>query len=242
MAIEAGISVRAVDIDQLIEKLDNTGRKQIPFALSRAVNKLAGKIQAAQKQEALKVFDRPTRWTMNSTYIKWAKKNADPAAEVGWRFFAEKGTPASKYLSRHVLGIERPHTAFESRLLGTGRFYQSQFLVAGRYAPKNQYGNLSQGVLMQILSDTKSQRDERNNRTKASKVNFFAIRQSRGKLKPGVYKRTGDTVKPFFVATDKQPKYKKTYDFYGIGDRIASKDFDTELGKALAYAIATARD
>ncbi len=72
-----------------------------------AAKALTGAAQAAQqqlKQATPRYIDRPTRWTLGGTYVRFAKAS-DLTAEVGFRSDAQRGgNPAGAYLQPIVRG------------------------------------------------------------------------------------------------------------------------------------------
>lgn len=63
-----------MDVKALQRDLDNFARKQVPFAASQALNAVARKVQAAQRENMQKVLDRPTPFTLNAVSVKPSTK------------------------------------------------------------------------------------------------------------------------------------------------------------------------
>ncbi|WP_231890143.1 hypothetical protein [Ralstonia solanacearum] len=61
---------------KLTRALDDFAKKQVPFATAQAINAVAKKLQAAEKENMTKVLDRPTPFTLNSVSIKLANKTS----------------------------------------------------------------------------------------------------------------------------------------------------------------------
>lgn len=69
------ISVR-FDVKALNKKLDALTSKQLPFATAQAINTVAKKLQAAERENMTKVLDKPTPFTLNSLSVKLANKTS----------------------------------------------------------------------------------------------------------------------------------------------------------------------
>lgn len=91
------IKVDIKGLDEVKSWLKSIPEKQIPFAMSKAINETAKEVKADLVNEIKKVFDRPTSYTLNSVFIKPATKR-DLTAIVGLKEWGGKGTPASKEL------------------------------------------------------------------------------------------------------------------------------------------------
>jgi hypothetical protein len=87
-------------------KLTNAITKQIPFAMAKALTQTAIQAQTDIAQAMTQVFDRPTPYTLNSTYVIPATKDRLESF-VQLKDSAAKGTPAIKFLDPEVLGGER---------------------------------------------------------------------------------------------------------------------------------------
>src|SRR5436305_829724 len=129
------LSVRS-NVREIEGKLDDLGKRQLPFAASQAINALARQAIADLKTEMGKVFDRPTPFTLNAFAWKKATKRSQ-SAEIFARDFAGKGTPGWKYLTPEVFGGTRNMKRFERAL---GAHIGSGQSVPGRGADLNHYG------------------------------------------------------------------------------------------------------
>jgi hypothetical protein len=103
------MSTIRIDLDAgALQRLDSRVRlltdQNLRYAAAKA---LTGAAQAAQRQlrqDTPRYVDRPTRWTLNSTYVRFARAD-DLTAEVGFKSSAGgRGTPAARYLLPIVKG------------------------------------------------------------------------------------------------------------------------------------------
>ncbi|MGM3410628.1 hypothetical protein [Ralstonia holmesii] len=69
------ISVR-FDVKALQKSLDAIASKQLPYATAQAINAVAKQVQSAQRDNLVKVLDKPTPFTLNSIAIKGATKSS----------------------------------------------------------------------------------------------------------------------------------------------------------------------
>jgi hypothetical protein len=235
--------------DQLAAYMDDIAVKQLPFAMSQAANKLASLGVAALQDEMRHVFDRPTRWILNGIYAYKGTKN-DPHGEIFVKDFGGKGagTSAEKVLSAEILGGSRNLKRFE-KALGY-RLGGAQFVVPGRGAKLDSYGNIARSQIQKILSAlgaAEMTSGYQANRTSASarrhrnEVFFVATSHRNGKAL-GVYQVVSKGhVEPVLIFTRKTPTYRTRLDFYAVIRRTVDKKQDAVIKQSLEEAMRTAR-
>jgi hypothetical protein len=238
---------------------------QIPFATAKALTRTAQAAQQAIRTEMQNQFDRPTPYTLNSTYVKPATKS-DLVARVWIKDDTSKGTPASKYIGPQVFGGERHLKRFERALQARGLLPPGMVAVPGKAAQLDQYGNVSRGLYVEVLSylQAMGQQGYRANMSERRRdriarggdgvrgYSYFVLLRREGKLLPGIYRRTAygrdsriahlanGAAKPVFLFV-KQPTYKKRLPFNEVAQRIAEERFKEEFKRAFEDAIASAR-
>lgn len=246
------INIRS-DIDQVISKLRNLRRDQLPFAIAKAVTGTAQLVKKALNSEMLYAFDRPTPYTLGSLYLSPATK-AIPVAKVWLKDDAGKGTPAAKYLLTEITGGGRRYKRFERALAARGLLPDGMFAMPGSAARIDAFGNMERGQLMQVLSavgaaETRSgyqaNRTARSAKRKgASLAEYFVGKPGGGKAPLGIWQRfkfgVGGAVKPVAIFT-KAPVYQVRYRFQEIAAQVVREEFASQFNTAYAEAIATAR-
>src|SRR5690606_17275008 len=103
------------------------------------------------KRTAQRVFDRPTRITVNS--VLYAKATKDRLyADVFIRDEASGGTPPARYLLPEVEGGARRLKPFERLLQAQGVMPAGMFAVPGKGAQLDAFGNVPPSQVNQMLS------------------------------------------------------------------------------------------
>lgn len=217
-------------------------RVNIPLAAAKALTFTAQDVQAAEKREIPRVFDRPTPFTSNSLYLK----GATPARLTARVWFKDLRFKAH-YLVPQVEGGDRPLKRFEKMLQARGLLPVGMFAVPGSRADLDAYGNISRGQLIKILSalnalpetgylaNRSARSAARRARSKKPKalVDYFVGRPS-PKDPAGVWERVGKKgLRPILIFV-KSPRYRKRFDFYGIANNIATRNFPVHFDRALA--------
>jgi hypothetical protein len=98
-----------IDLDAgALQQLDSRVRlltdQNLRYAAAKALTGAAQAAQAALKQATPRYIDKPTRWTLNGTYVRFARADT-LEAEVGFRSDAQgRGNAAGRYLLPIVKG------------------------------------------------------------------------------------------------------------------------------------------
>ena len=100
--------------------------------------------------------DRPTRWTLNSTYVRFAKAS-NLTAEVGFKADAQgRGNPAGKYLQPIVQGTKPRLKAVDLSATKIARESPGAVLVPSKGSGLlNGSGNVPLSRYAKILSDAR---------------------------------------------------------------------------------------
>lgn len=253
------IKVQTNGMIELKAKLAGLADKQVAFATSRALNAAAAAATRATSIAMRSVFDRPTPWVMKSVrYTKSDKRKL--TATVDFDFWGNKhGVTVAHVLAAEIHGGQRKNKRHEIALQRAGILPAGMGVVPGPAAKLDQYGNMGSGQIVQIMSwfqafgeqgywsnmrDGGKRLGRDNKKTGQKGFAYFALQKPYGKLAPGIYQRfqfgSGSAVKPvmFFV---RMPNYKRRFDFYGIAERQARREFDRKFPEMLAEAMRTAR-
>jgi len=231
------VRVSIKGLKELGKGLTELQQRQIPFALSVALNKAAYGSRQAAVREIADSFDRPTPVIKKGVlYTKSDKRRLVAAVYVPEE--TRRGVNVSRILRPHIYGGHRRIVkASERRLRRFGFMGPSQWVVPGPGAPLDRYGNISARNMKKILAEVSSFQEAGYNVPKRSRRNryYFIPRV-------GIFKRTGKNNSiPVLFFTDKKPRYEKRFDFhYAVGLHF-EKFFTGHLSSAWSFALATAR-
>lgn len=234
-------------------RIDELGR-QATFAAAVALTRTAKDAQAAIRDEMVQVFDRPTRYTLNSLYVKSATKSS-LESRVWLKNDTFKGTPADRYLKPQSDGGGRSQKSMEKALQAGGLMPVGHFAVPAAGAQLDVNGNVKRSQIVQILSQLKVQRgggyDARATNSAASRrsvarqgVTYFALPRATRGLKPGIYLKRkfghGAAIRPVFIFVP-DAQYQKRLKFFEVGEAVGLQQFPEHFNAALQQALATAR-
>jgi hypothetical protein len=249
-----------VDVSKTVEefraKFADLTARQIPYAAARALTLTAKAIQEREIHEMRDVFDRPTPYTLSSTYVKPANKS-NLEAGVGLKDFSGKGIPATKFLAPQIAGGERRLKRFERALRAVGHLPEDYRAVPASGAQLDAYGNIKPSQLVQILSylrafpeagyranmtDRRRKRLAKGSKRQQGFTYFVGQPGDRGTL--GVWQRTafakGSAIRPVLLFV-RSTRYEALLDFEHVAITTAHRAFPAHFEAALAEAARTAR-
>jgi hypothetical protein len=239
---------------QVAQRLSELGR-QAPFVAAVSLTRTIKDAQAAIKSEMQSVFDRPTAYALNGTFIKPATKQKLEARVWVKDAPFGKGTPADRFLLPQIYGGGRGQKGMERLLQRSGLMPAGWFAVPAVGAQLDGNGNVKRSQIVQILSQLKLQRgagfesratgSARSNRTIARQgVTYFALPAKRRGLEPGIYLKRkfahGTAVRPVFIFVQSL-NYRPRLRFFEVGEATANAQFPRHFETEWAKAVATAR-
>ena len=214
------ISVES-DVKELERKL-RKAKRQIPFAIKRALDSTAFDLQRDLKRTLPNYVDQPVKYTGGGIQVEKAQKE-NLIAKVGF---------ASKTFGRVMGSI--PQADYMKRLIQGGiRTPRGRAIAVP--VPKNmkpnKAGNIPRGKISKLLGDT---------------AKYFSgePRGAKEEGGAGIWKRTGKGKKSkikMVIAWEKQTDYQKSYPFKNIAISFVRKNFKNNFDSAIKYALKTAR-
>lgn len=248
------IELRA-DLIPLLNRLQNF-QWEIPFVIASSLTKTAVKVKPEIRKEMEKVFDRPTRYTLNSIFVEPAKKkDANPTARVGLKDgrTTKQGTPPAHYLWPQIAGGSRSLTPFEYILRTAGILPLGMFVVPGKGCEIDPTtGNVSTGQINAILSRfnlnemARKYPGTRKRKTKYAGAQYFIAHGNRlarfagfirqptsNHLPEGIWQRMPDHhVSPIYLFV-KRMNYHRIFEFDQVARGAALKLLPGEFEAAI---------
>lgn len=219
-------------------------KDQLPFATAKALTQTGQKVKLAVTATIQRSFDRPTKYTLGSVFMKPATK-ANLVCEVNLKNWASKGAPPSVYLAPQVYGGNRQPKSSEKIMRRAGVLPGGMFWVPASGATMDRYGNMSTGQIVQVMSALKSfpetgylaNRSSRlGARANKNASNFFVGKPAGGYLPLGVYLRTKSGLKPIMIFIN-SPHYSKLLPFFETVHEVYDANFQAIFNQALRDAL-----
>jgi hypothetical protein len=215
--------------------------KQGDYATAVALTKTAKIAQADLRTEMQRSFVSAVPFTLNSLYVKGATKT-NQVATIGFKTGGRSN--AQTWLQPEIEGGVR-HGGIEVFLKPIGLPPPGLYAVPGSAANKTGSGKLSIPVLKRIVTQLAGQPQgvvgmQTARKRRGSKVEYFALSTSVGRLKAGIYGKRGRETLPIILFV-RQPSYHKKFNFYEVGMASAQRNFPGQFREAMAAALRTAR-
>lgn len=231
------------NLDAVRREIRDFSDRQVPFAIRLALNATAVEGRDRVRDEMDRVFDRPTRYTRNSLFVRFAGR-ASAEASVNIKEFGGKGTPAFKYLAPQIAGGERRAKRFERALQSAGVLPSGMFAVPGARARLDAHGNMNRGQITKILSYLRASSDPMQNRGAGpGKRVRRADRYFAGSFNggpDGIWQVFDDHARPIMLFVDRA-RYTPRLPFVDLVHDTVDDRFGDHFVSALRRAHATAR-
>jgi hypothetical protein len=240
------LSLDAAPITAGMQELE---KQHLTFVLRLTATRLAQRVKKGTITVMGKRLDRPTPTTLNSLFVQLAGRGKP--AKVWFKDSWTSGVPADTYLQQTVVGGLRPHKRFEKSLIARGLMKSSQYALPNQ-SLLNQYGNVSRGTMLKILSGLGAaeqrggyQANASNSKRSKRKGNAHRFFSGAVDGAQGIWERKamahGDAVRPVFVFSDSAPGYRSIFPFFKIAQNIVKANYAGEFADAFAHALATAK-
>jgi hypothetical protein len=207
--------------------------KQLPFAISQALNASAFDARTALNGSTRQYFDRPNRFTQSAFLVQKTNKRELEAVVYA---NAQSGRDRARYLRYGIQGGERKQKGFEKKFLaevaGTGRIPAGSQLVPASGVKLDASGNVSLATIKRIQKGLSG----------SARGGFF-VGQPRNNpgLPPGIYRRSREQLFPYFIVTTNRGSYRPRLPMAEIGSKAVERRFGGYLQSSLERALATAR-
>ena len=238
-------------------KIDDSKLKRRTSEMSRLLPKVTSdaltwtifNVRDAQRAEMSSVFDRPTPFTLNKSSLVQRATPAKLQAKIKIRDDQSTGIAPIKYLSPQIFGGSRGLKRFEKALQARGLMPTGWYAIPGNGAKLNAYGNMTGGLIVQILSVlgaaeqtsgySANQTYRSSKRNKKPRDYFVSrpgaaqgLRGVAGRLPYGVYQRLPGGRIVTILRFVPRVKYKIRFDFQGVANKVAAADFPRLMRKA----------
>jgi hypothetical protein len=226
-----------------IEKAFHSAERNTRFAVVVSLTRTAWKARGALVSEMKQVFDRPTRFTLNSLSVHPATMEK-PEARV-W-FKPMPRFEGHHYVEPHVFGANgRILRRFEKHLQRTGQMPSGWYAVPGEAVKLDAHGNIPASQYVRILSVLNAfpEGGYLMNRTAASirrrmasgkaPIDLVVLRS--GPRGPGIYVRDGRDLKQL-IGYVPRVAYRKRFDFFGVAAKAVATELPTQFRRALRDA------
>ena len=206
--------------------------KQLPFAISQALNASAFDARTALNGATQQYFDKPNRFTQTAFLVQKTNKR-----ELEAKVYAndQQGRDRARYLRFGIAGGTRPQKGFERKFLaevvGTRTIPAGAQLQPTSLVKRDGSGNVSLSTIKRIQKGLSGN----------ARGGFFVGTPRGGDRPPGIYRRSREQLFPYFIATDQRSRYSPRLPMAEIGEKVVQRRFGVYLRSSLERALAGAR-
>jgi len=206
--------------------------KQLPFAISQALNSTAFDARVAINSSTRQYFDKPNRFTQSAFLAaKSTKRNLEATVYAN----DQQGRDRARYLRFGIAGGTRPQKGFERKFLGS--IVGTRTIPAGAQlqptslVKRDASGGVSLATIKRIQKGL----------TGNARGGFFIGTPKGGDRPPGIYRRSKGKLFPYFIATQERATYRPRFPMGEIGQKVVQRRFGQYLRSSLERALASAR-
>lgn len=232
------------NIDQWTANLEDIYRRQVPFATAQALNATVEDLRDYHQSIMPTIFDRPTRYTLNSLRIHKASTRRDLVAGI---YFKDQARRRQHYLVPQVEGGTRALKPFEYWLVQRGIMRSGEYAVPASGLKLDGYGNVPSGTITMILSQLAAGPDAfqwetaRSRKRAGSSRSRYFVPQPGSSLRRGIWRRKGQrSIEPVFIFVS-APAYQKRYPFYQLSQQKAAELLPMHFTRFMEAGIADQR-
>jgi hypothetical protein len=204
-------------------------RKQLPFAVSKALNDTAFDARTSLGGATKQYFDRPTAFTQKGFGVEKSSKR-DLEVIVGTE------VKRARYIRTQITGGARSQKGFERLFLAqiaeSGQIPRDAQFIPTSLVKLNASGNVSLATLKRIKQGLS---------TTNARGGFFVGTPRGGDRPPGIYRRSREQLFPYFIAIDQPARYEPRFPMLNIVGKVYERRYGSYFRTALERALATAR-
>jgi hypothetical protein len=236
-------------LEDIKRNLEGFSDRRFAAAVATALTRSGKYAQEQLKLEMQRTLDRPTPFTLNALRL-WPARADKLEAKVGFRDDGTGGVNPNNYLMPNVEGGPRVPKRVEAALRAIGALPDGWFAVPGQGAQIDNYGNMTRGQIIQILSQLRITLTAGYSRNMSfdSRKQIAAQKRAGGrffvmpigsKVQPGVYQKElfGRNITPVLIFV-RQPRYTKRYDFFAKAQSVAEERMPIEMQRSIDEHIA----
>jgi len=263
-----------VEVDQdalqrIQAQINEFSPRRFRGAVATALTRTAKAVRDKLKEKAPADIDRPTPFTMRTFFFRGANANKLEARVWFGNEYGEGGEKG-RFLTPIVEGAgTRRLKRFERALMNAGVMPPGTFAVPASGARLDAYGNVQRSQIAQIVSQVGTELTAGYSRTLRRRPGesnkrwgtrrkqafgkaggqYFAVRQRRGKLRPGIYLAKGRYFGAslgygrsgqisLVLAFVPRVSYRKQFYFYEIAEQVSQREFGKQLEIAVEQSAA----
>jgi hypothetical protein len=237
------LTVKIEGLEELKRRLNDMGRKQVPFAAAKAITKTAKSVEKGLQGDMASAFKSASPYTQRATFSTSATKS-NLTATVGLKDQKPSGgTAPSVLLKEHFTGGLRGNKPYEKAIISMAGMPAGYRAIPAGGIKKDAYGNPNRKEIGEMLGALRSRIQVFKGRgKKLALVGYFIVPVgAHSHLVPGIYKRIARGALAAMFIFVKSASYRKVLDLPRTADQIVRAEFQPNFDAAFTEAMRTAR-
>lgn len=245
------IALQITGLKELQADLKDFSQRRMNAAVATALTRTARKVEDDWKKQINANIDRPTPLTQRATLVKQA--TAQTLVATVMLKDRAKGLSPEQYLSPHEVSGQRFLKKFEQALAKAGAMPAGYFVVPGKAAVLDGYGNVSRSQITHVITQLGMDYSPGYQRTiSKSAAKRIATAQKHGrkyasvlpaqakqfKVSPGIYEMQPDGSRKAVFVFKRSTTYRKRLSLMERGAEVATKVVQQEFDKAISQSLA----
>lgn len=245
------IALQITGLKELQADLKDFSQRRMNAAVATALTRTARKVEDEWKKQISANIDRPTPLTQRATMVMQA--TAQTLVATVMLKDRARGLSPDQYLSPHEVSGQRFLKKFEQALAKSGAMPEGYFVVPGRAAVLDGYGNVSRSQITHVIAQlgmdyspgyqrtiSKSTTKRMNTAQKHGRKYVSVLPQyaKQFKVSPGIYEMQPDGSRKAVFVFKRSTTYRKRLSLMERGAEVATKVVQQEFDKAIAESLA----
>lgn len=241
------ISIQVTGLEEAIATIKDLSERRIRAAASTALTRTAREIEKSWQRNINNSISSPSKRTREAVFLKTATAQK-LEAEVKLKDRMGGLAPA-QYLLHQEMGGQRLVKKFERALIAAGAMPSGYFVVPGKGAKLDAFGNVSRGQIVQVIAQLGAEyspgyqrvisKDTRKRMATAAKRGrmYVAVQPGadakRQKVDAGIYERMANGDRKAIFLFKRGVTYQKRLSLMELAKESAVPMFNEEFAKAL---------
>lgn len=242
------LSIQVNGLNEVLASIKDMSERRIKAAAATALTRTAREIEKKWQGDIKSNIDRPTKRTSEATVVLKATAQR-LQSEVKLKDKVGKGQSPAEYLSPHETGAQRFLKKFERALVASGAMPSGYFVVPGKGAVLDFYGNVSRAQIVQVIAQLGAEyspgyqrvisKNTQKRLARAARLGraYVAVQPGpdarRQRVSPGIYERMANGDRKAIFLFKRSVTYRRRLSLVRLAAETASSTFNAEFGRAL---------
>jgi hypothetical protein len=242
------LSIQVSGLKEVLADLRDMSERRVKAAAATALTRTAREVEKRWQTDIRTSIDRPTKRTLESTVVRQATAQR-LVAEVKLKDSVSRGQSPAEYLAPHETGSQRFLKKFERALVASGAMPSGYFVVPGKAAVLDGYGNVSRAQIVQVIAQLGAEyspgyqrvisKNTQKRMARAARLGraYVAVQPGtdakRQRVSPGIYERMANGDRKAVFLFKRSVTYRRRLSLIQLAEKEASQMVQREFTRAI---------